>query len=134
MTGKTIYPANRGVDTILSFEGVTLGGQKNASLSRSARTVDVSNEIQKQWKSYLPAEKTWSLSCGGMVIKNQESFKILERAFKQGDKIDITLYCGDVKYIGSAYITSFPILASFSDTYTYNISLIGDGELNASFE
>ena len=64
-----------------------------------------------------------------MIIKDATSFNLLENAFTKGVPLDIQLVSEKNIYKGKAIITSFPITANYSDTLSYNITLMGTGEL-----
>ena len=126
---KQIHPANRGVDAVLYLGDVALGGQKNATISRRMNPINITNKITGEWSESLAGIKSWTLTCSGMFIKNQECFDILENAFKLGSSINVKLTDGNKIYRGSALITSFPVATVYNDTYTYNLIMIGSGEL-----
>lgn len=126
---KQIIPANKGVDAILFLEDKVLAGQKNASLSRRMSPINITNKITGEWSDSLSGVKSWSVTCSGVFIKDEESFDILENAFNEGTSIMVKLSDGNRSYQGKALITSFPISANYNDTFTYNIGLTGIGEL-----
>ena len=126
---KQILPANKGVDAILFLEDKALAGQKNASLTRRMSPINITNKITGEWSDSLSGVKSWSVTCSGVFIKDEESFNILENAFNEGTSITVKLSDGNRSYQGKALITSFPMTANYNDTFTYNIGLTGVGEL-----
>jgi len=64
-----------------------------------------------------------------LVIKNADSFKKMETAFLNGTPIAIVLMDDDKKFTGNALISSFPLTANYNDSFLYNITLTGTGEL-----
>lgn len=131
---KVIKPPHNGVNAVISIANKPLGGQKNASLSRSTKAIDITNQINGQWKRQISGVRAWSLTCSGMYIKDDEAFSALEQAFREGQPVDVKLSDGDKTYQGSAIIVNFPLSAIYSDTYTYNIVFGGTGELHDSSE
>lgn len=128
MPNRIIKPAERGLDIVLFAEGKALGGQKGATLQRSANVMDITNNIKMNWTSIITNVKNWSIICNGMIIKDNEAFDILSNAFNNNREIEVVLQ-GDKKYKGKAYIVNFPINTSYNETYAYNIVLSGNGEL-----
>lgn len=127
--GRTVQPAAKGVDAIISIGNTVLAGQKNVILNRQVRMINVTNEIEKNWAESLPATKSWTVNCGGMFIKNEAAFTALENAFLNGTLLTIELIGNGKTYTGSAYLSQFPLTASYNDTFTYNLTFIGSGEL-----
>lgn len=126
---RTVIPASKGVDAIVYIGLIPLAGQKNVSLRRQAQMVDVTNEIEKNWAKSLPATKSWSVNCSGMFIKNKDAFVALEDAFLNGTLLTIELRGSNETYRGSAYLSQFPLNASYSDTFSYNLTFVGSGAL-----
>lgn len=130
--GRTVSvkPAGKGYDTVVSLNGKVLAGQKSAFLNRTKEVKDISNQILKDWATVVPATKSWNVTCTGMFIKDSECFNILENAFINNSLVTIKLEgCGKA-YTGSAYISQFPLSANYDDTYSYNLTFIGNGALS----
>lgn len=127
---RITVPAEKGVDIILSLDGKSLGGQKNATLNRKVDVQSITNMIECNWSKSIATIKSWNISCNGMVIKNSTAFNTLEQAFIDGTPITVSLSKGNKSYTGEALISNFPITASYNDTLTYNIVLTGTGELD----
>lgn len=126
---KTIVPSNRGLQILIYIDGEKVCGQKDAILNQTANFSDVSNRIEKKWEKSIVAERSWNIKCNGLVIKNAESFKKMETAFLNGTPIAIVLMDDDKKFTGNALISSFPLTANYNDSFLYNITLTGTGEL-----
>ena len=126
---KTIIPSNRGLQILIYIDGEKVCGQKDAILNQTANFSDVSNRIEKKWEKSIVAERSWNIKCNGLVIKNAESFKKMETAFLNGTPIAIVLMDDDKKFTGNALISSFPLTANYNDSFLYNITLTGTGEL-----
>lgn len=126
---RTVVPANQGIDAIISINGNVLGGQKTAMLNRSMSPINITNQINNDWQTNIAGTRTWSLTCGGLFIKGQEAFDLLEQAFYEGKKVTVTLTDKNRTYSGEALITSFPITANYNDTFTYTLIFIGTGPL-----
>lgn len=126
---KTIVPSNRGLQILIYIDGEKVSGQKDAILNQTANFSDVSNRIEKKWEKSIVAERSWNIKCNGLVIKNADSFKKMETAFLNGTPIAIVLMDDDKKFTGNAFISSFPLTANYNDSFLYNITLTGTGEL-----
>lgn len=126
---KTIVPSNRGLQILIYIDGEKVCGQKDAILNQTANFSDVSNRIEKKWEKSIVAERSWNIKCNGLVIKNADSFKKMETAFLNGTPITIVLMDDDKKFTGNALISSFPLTANYNDSFLYNITLTGTGEL-----
>ena len=126
---KTIIPSNRGLQILIYIDGEKVCGQKDAILNQTANFSDISNRIEKKWEKSIVAERSWNIKCNGLVIKNADSFKKMETAFLNGTPIAIVLMDDDKKFTGNALVSSFPLTANYNDSFLYNITLTGTGEL-----
>lgn len=128
-TKKIIQKPNRSVNAILSIGDRPLGGQKNCILNRTMQPINVTNKIDGEWSKSLAGLKGWSINCTGIFIKDEESFDMLETAFYEGTEIKVSITDGNRSYEGFALITNFPVNINYNETFTYNINLLGTGEL-----
>ncbi len=134
-----------GVDVLLKVDvsGVKkpIGGQKGASLSRSAETIDVSDKTSEGWSESIMGLKSWSLECDGFVTLGDEGFEKLHDAFDNRDALDVEIKVGGADgytYTGKVVITDFPEEFPMDDAVTYSLSLQGESKLirtkNSSLE
>ena len=120
----------QGINVLLMVNDIPVGGQQNISLNRYASSIDITNRIQSEWKESLSGLKTWSISCQGVYIINEDGFNLLENAFLNNLNIDVIIHLSaNEKYKGKAIITSFPLSSSFNSEFRYSIDLSGDGAL-----
>ncbi len=124
----------KGLDLLISVgTGVdqkVLGGQRNATLNRSAEMIDVTDKLGGGWKENMASFKEWSIDCDGLYVADDAAFAVLETAFETGVEVQIELAKGvTLVYSGAAYITDFPIEAPYDDALTYSISLSGTAAL-----
>lgn len=112
--------------------GKVLAGQRNATLSRSAETIDAtSKDSVGFWKESLAGFKEWSIDCDGAFIESDAAYKILETAFVNSENVNVYLELpSGTKYRGNCTITDFSLEAPYDDLVTYSISLQGSGALN----
>lgn len=125
----------KGLDLLISIgtgeEKTVLGGQRNATLNRSAELIDVTDKLGDGWKENLSSFKEWSIDCDGLYVASDAAFLELEEAYEAGDAVDIELAQGvTIVYKGKAFITDFPLEAPYDDALTYSISLAGTAALN----
>lgn len=126
-----------GVDVLLKIKKnptgtVVLGGQKGASLSRSAETIDVSDKTSGGWSEAIMGLKSWSVECDGFVTLGDEGLKLMHQAFDERKALDIEIKVGDTTgytYTGSVVITDFPEEFSYDSAVTYSLSLQGASPL-----
>lgn len=111
--------------------GATLAGQKNATLSRSAETIDAtSKDTSGFWKESLPGFKEWSIDADGAFIESDAAYQYLEAAFVNSENVDVELtFPSGLKYSGNVTITDFSLEFPYDDLVSYSISLQGSGAL-----
>lgn len=126
-----------GVDVLLKIKNnegelVPVGGQKSASLSRSAETIDVSDKNSGGWSESIAGLKSWSVDCDGFVCLGDESFDLLETAFDNRTPIEVDLKIGGVDGYtrkGSVIITDFPEDYAQDSAVTFTLTLTGASPL-----
>lgn len=126
-----------GVDVLLKIKKnggsfVAIGGQKGASLSRSAETIDVSDKTSGGWAESIMGLKSWSLDCEGFVCLGDEGFEELHTAFDERKAIDVEIKVGETDgytYTGKVVITDFPEEFPQDDAVTYSLTLQGASPL-----
>ena len=111
--------------------GKILGGQKNATLNRSAETIDAtSKDAEGFWQESIAGFKSWSIDCDGALIESDSAYEILETAFLNSANVDVYLDLpSGTKYQGNATITDFPLEFPYDDLATYSVSFQGSGAL-----
>lgn len=108
-----------------------LGGQRGATLNRSAETLDAtSKDTEGFWKETLQGFKEWSIDTDGLLIESDEAYSVLEEKFLKSENVDVLVIMGSgTKYKGNAVITDFPLEMPYDDMVTYSLSLTGSGAL-----
>ena len=127
---KQIIPPNRGYDALVYINNIEIAGQTNASVSQNTNVIDITNKITGEWENSIAGVRSWEVRCSGLTIKGAAAFEQLQNAFKNGDKVTIKLSDNNINYNGQAIIISFPLVANYNDTYTYNVVFRGVGALN----
>ena len=119
----------RSVDITLYIDGLPLGGQQSANLSRQSRLIDITNRINSDWEEALGGTKSWSVMCSGIYVINDEALALLEDAFMNNKSITVSLNTGFQRLQGQALITDFPLSAVFDKEFKYTLNLLGTGPL-----
>lgn len=126
-----------GVDVLLEIEKsegsfVAVGGQKGATLNRSAETIDTSDKTSGGWKESIMGLKEWSVDCDGFITLGDEGLALLFDAFDNRKAIKIKIAVGGkggYTYTGSVVITDFPEEYPSDDAVTFSLSLKGASPL-----
>jgi TP901-1 family phage major tail protein len=128
-----------GVDVLLKVKiGETytaIGGQKSASLSRSAETIDTTDKNSAGWAESMAGVKTWSIDCDAFIVLGDTSLEALHTAFDARTPLDVTIRVGATDnvggytYTGSAVITDFPEEYPQDDAVSMSLSLQGASPL-----
>lgn len=119
----------RSVDVVVSIDNYPLGGQQGASLVRQAQVINITNKINSEWAENLTGVKSWSVVCSGLYVVNDKSFSLLEDAFMNNKKVEVSINIGSQQLKGQALITDFPLNAVFNKEFKYNLKLLGTGAL-----
>ena len=125
-----------GVDVLLMVEvggeKVAIGGQKGASLTRSAETIDVTDKTSGGWAESIMGLKSWSIECEGLVTLGDDGLEHLHTCFDNGTLIDAAIEVGGnegYSYKGKVLITDFPEEYAQDDAVTYSVTLQGASAL-----
>jgi len=129
VTGVTfLIQVNTGTESNPTWTAV--GGQRGATLNRSVDEADVTSKESLGWHEGLPTIKNWSIDFDGLVVEDDEAYKLLEAAYMESEilQVQVTTPAGN-KYSGKAFLTDFPIDAPYDDAMTYTGTLQGTGPL-----
>lgn len=116
--------------------GRVLAGQRNASLGRSAESIDAtSKDTEGFWNESLPGFKSYTIDADGAYVESDAAYEELERAFLNSENVDVYLEMPSGKrYEGNCTITDFSLDLPYDDLVTYSISLQGNGSLKIILE
>lgn len=117
-----------------AMTGKVLAGQRNATLNRSAESIDAtSKDTEGFWKESIQGFKEFSIDADGAYVESDEAYKILEDAFLASENVDVYLEMpSGTKYEGNCTITDFSLEFPYDDLVTYSISLAGNGALTVT--
>lgn len=122
--------AKTGVDFLLYVADVPVAGQRNASLSRTAETIDASYKGSGGWASSIAGQRSWSISTDAIYVPDDSSLKSLETAFTAGTPVTVSIKDSAGGWTGKAYITDLSIEYPMDDVLTVSIELVGNGALS----
>ena len=122
----------KGLDILVYVGSKAVGGQKGCTLTMEAETIDVSNKNDFGWASTIGGAKSWSVSCDGQFIANDEGQKALMTALVAGTEVQVEMKntAQSIYFAGKAAITSLEVDAQFDDVATMTIELQGIGALS----
>ena len=122
----------KGLDILVYVGTKAVGGQKGCTLTMEAETIDVSNKNDFGWASTIGGAKSWSVSCDGQFIADDEGQKALMSAFVAGTEVQVEMKntAQSIYFAGKAAITSLEVDAQFDDVATMTIELQGIGALS----
>ena len=122
---------NVGTDETTGAEWLLLGGQRTSDVSRKADSIDASHKGTKGWKATIPGLKEWSIDLETLLMPNEESLQLLEKAFLNDDLINIKIEYPNKAYMtGICSITELSMNTPHDDVATYKGSLNGVGPLS----
>ena len=130
----------KGLDILIyvgeSSNKKAIGGQKGCTLSMEADSIDVSNKNDFGWASTIGGAKSWSVSCDGQFITDDQGQKALMDAFIAGTEVQVEMKntAESIYFAGKASITSIEVDAQFDDIATLSIELTGVGALKVQKE
>jgi TP901-1 family phage major tail protein len=121
----------KGLDILVYVGEQAVGGQKNCSLSMEADTIDTSNKNDFGWASFIGGAKSWTVSCDGQFMADDEGQKALMAAFIAGTNVQVEMKNDDdsVYFAGTAAITSVEVEAAYDDVCALSLELQGVGPL-----
>ena len=120
---------------------IAVGGQKNCTLSMEADTIDVSNKNDFGWASFIAGAKSWTISCDGQFLTEDDGQEALIKAFLDSEEVEIEMSNAvlaaegqqakeaTIAYTGKAVITSLELEAAFDDVFAYSVEFQGKGKL-----
>lgn len=130
----------KGLDILIyvtvSGQQKAIGGQKGCTLTMEADTIDISNKNDYGWASTIGGPKSWSVSCDGQFIADDEGQAALMEAFVAGTNVEVEMKnsTDTVYFSGTAAITSIEVDAQFDDVCSMSMELSGIGPLTVEKE
>ena len=122
----------KSIDVVLKVNDKIIGGQQGADLIRQSSIINITNKINGEWEESLAGSKSWSINFSGVYILNSQGLDLLENAFLNNEKIEVSFSIGNKLYSGKCLIVDFPVSAVFNTQFKYQLELLGTGELVVS--
>lgn len=139
-TNPSVSSASVGKDFILKIntgtaavpEWTTIGGQRGASLKRTADEIDVSDKVSGGWKAVKAGLRSWSVDLDGLVVLSDVGLQALEQGFMEGVEINVLLlYPDGTVQTGWGSVTDFSLDTPHDGEATLKGTIGGNGELTA---
>lgn len=130
----------RGVDILLLVEDpvtsgtyIAVGGQRNASLSETADTIDTTSKDSNGMYEYDYGLGGWTISFDGVYVNGEAAYTALKTAMRNKEKIKVRIQeSGGQIEEGTALITSRDLEAPYDAEATYSGELQGTGALTTT--
>ena len=107
-----------------------VGGQRGASLSRSAEEIDISHKSSGGWGAKKSGLRSWSIDLDGLVLLSDAGIAALEYAFQTGAEVNIKLEYPDKSYqTGWGSLTDFSTEAPHDGEATLKGTISGNGAI-----
>lgn len=130
VAGKDILLAvfNSAGDKLLA-----VAGQQGLTINRTKDSIEVTSKDTKGgWKSYIGGMKEWSIDNDGLYVGDDESHKILSKAFNDDELLCVKVINQKEEkslFGGIVTLTDYPIEAPYDDAVTYSVTMQGNGPL-----
>ena len=120
-----------GVDVLVKIGGNILGSQKDASLSVSAKEIDVSDKTTGGWDTFLVGNRAWEISCDCIALFDDTAQNATIDGALAGTAATVIFSHGsNVVYTGSAVISSVELTGPKDDVSTASFTLKGASALD----
>lgn len=129
---------------IVNESDQALAGQRGATLTRTAETIDTTSKDGGAWSEAIAGYRSFSISCDGAWVLGDTSLAYLNKQFINGEPVKVRVYMNvkvedstgikyssDEVYEGNCFITDFSYDLPYDDLASYSIELAGNGELKS---
>ena len=121
----------KGIDFIIKIGTDVLGGQRGATLNRSADEIDTTTKDGGGWTENVAGLRSWGIDSDGLIVEDNAAFLALEAAYSAGTPVTVVMQtAAGNQYTGQANITDFPVEGPHDAEATYSITLVGSGALS----
>jgi predicted secreted protein len=112
----------------------TVGGQKNATLTRTVRTEDTTTkDVTSRYATAIVGYKEWSVSCGALKVESDTGYAALEAAFNNNTKVQLRWTKASTGvFTGYGWSTDIKETSSEKGPVTLDISFQGDGPITTA--
>ena len=139
-TNPSVSSASVGKDFLLYVNTGTVGsptwtlvgGQRGASLGRTADSIDLSHKTSGGWKSMKAGLRGWSVDLDGLVLLQDAGLQALESAFMSGLEVNIKMeYPDGTIQTGWGSLTDFSMETPHDGEASIKGTIDGNGELTS---
>lgn len=121
-----LIKVNTGTEAVPVWTNV--GGQRGATLSESADTIETTHKASGGYKEYEYGYGDWTISCDGLYIENDAGYEALVTAMRTKAKVKARwVEANGDTYEGTALVTSRDLEGPYDGEATYSIELQGSG-------
>lgn len=118
------------VDVLLKINGVPIGGQLGATLTREIQTVDVTTKVCKGKREFMVMSDTWNVKCNGYYLLGDMGIKHLMDAVINYKLLDISVRFSEGYILdGKCLVETFPVEMRDKKEVVYSLTLVGSGVL-----
>jgi len=122
-----------GVDVLLKIGATAIGSQKDASLSISAKEIDVSDKTTGGWDTFLVGNRSWEMSCDCIALYDDAIQDSLLDSAIAGTTVSVVFQHGaNMTYTGTAVISSVELTGPKDDVSTAAFTLKGASALEVA--
>ena len=113
-----------GRNLIVSVGGEALAAAKSCELDIKADTIEVSDSAQGSFKTFIGGRKSWSVSCGCLVLAVGVNVSML------GSTVTLTFGVDNDTVSGDAIVTGWKCSGAWGNLANGSFSFQGSGELS----
>jgi len=123
---------------VLKYNSTAIARVDNFSFVTNKGTVEITNFDSNDWREFLAGLKDWSISFGGMVVRDagvsNDYDDLLNELATNDTPVSCDIYDSDAlkTIMGTVIITSLTLQASVGEAQKYTGSLQGTGALSFS--
>lgn len=108
-----------------------IGGQRGASLGRTADEIDVSHKGSGGWGAKKAGLRSWSIDLDGLVLLSDDGIAALDYAFQNGLEVNIKLEYPDKSFrTGWGSLTDFSQEAPYDGEASLKGTIAGNGAIS----
>ena len=126
----------KGIDILILVESdvvgtfIPVGGQRSATLSETAETIDATHKLSGGYKVALTSFSDWGIKCEGVYVTDDAAYEKLITAKRAKTKVKLRWSENGTDILeGDAVITSRELEGSYDAEATYSMEFMGSGPI-----
>lgn len=111
---------------------LAIDGQQTLSINQEKEVIEINSKTSGGWKNKVAGLKDWNIDVGGLWVADDESHKILGKAFANDENLCLKIINMKLKqplFGGLAILSSYSFEAPYDDSMTYSAAFSGNGAL-----